>query len=160
MLCVLRSSSPHFHGRCRQQLFIPPIAGRWIRDGIIVHSFEHAGSSAGDVGDEGIARRGEGRFRKRLCFSFGGLLSCVAGCGGYVVLRGLLAFFLFPKLRTELFPNVDAGQFQLRLRVLTGTRIERTELMSSKHWTYQEEVGPENVRSPRAFIGVQPRSNR
>ena len=31
------------------------------------------------------------------------------------------------QLGTEIFPTVDAGQFQLRLRAPTGTRIERTE---------------------------------
>ena len=30
----------------------------------------------------------------------------------------------------EIFPDVDAGQFQLRLRAPTGTRIERTELIA------------------------------
>ena len=31
------------------------------------------------------------------------------------------------RLGTEIFPTVDAGQFQLRLRAPVGTRIERTE---------------------------------
>src|SRR5438477_3618102 len=74
-----------------------------------------------------------------------------------VICRGLLLVLLFPKLRTELFPNVDAGQFQLRLRAPSGTRIERTELIELKALDIiKDEVGPENVEISTAFIGVQP----
>src|SRR5262249_35658881 len=77
--------------------------------------------------------------------------------GGYVVGAGLLLYFLIPGLRTELFPNVDAGQFQLRLRAPTGTRIERTEVIELKALDIiKDEVGPENVEISSAFIGVQP----
>ena len=45
---------------------------------------------------------------------------------GSVLARQVLA----PRLGVELFPSVDAGQLQLRLRAPTGTRIERTELLA------------------------------
>jgi Cation/multidrug efflux pump len=100
----------------------------------------------------------EGRFRGAYASLLGGLLRLrwlVAG--GYVVCAGLLLFLLFPRLATELFPNVDAGQFQLRLRAPTGTRIERTELIELKALDIiKDEAGPENVAISSAYIGVQP----
>ena len=60
---------------------------------------------------------------------------------------------------SELFPQVDAGQFQLRLRAPTGTRIERTELIALQALDIiQQEVGPDNVQITTGFIGVQPAS--
>ena len=48
--------------------------------------------------------------------------------GAYLVVTvGFLALTL-PRLGTEIFPEAEAGQFQLRLRAATGTRIERTEI--------------------------------
>jgi multidrug efflux pump subunit AcrB len=54
---------------------------------------------------------------------------------------------------------VDAGQFQLRMRAPTGTRVERTEVLELKALdVIRQEVGPDNVRISSAFIGVQPAS--
>jgi multidrug efflux pump subunit AcrB len=77
----------------------------------------------------------------------------------YAVGAGALLYFLAPGLATEIFPTVDAGQFQLRMRAPTGTRIERTELMELKALDLiKREIGPENVEITSAFIGVQPAS--
>jgi multidrug efflux pump subunit AcrB len=74
---------------------------------------------------------------------------------GAVVILGLL----LPHLGTEIFPTVDSGQYQLRLRAPTGTRIERTEVMTLKALdVLREEVGADNVQITSAFIGVQPSS--
>ncbi len=43
---------------------------------------------------------------------------------GYVVVVALVIGLVGRQLGTEIFPNVDAGQFQLRLRAPNGTRIE------------------------------------
>ena len=63
------------------------------------------------------------------------------------------------RLGTEIFPQVDAGQFQLRLRAPTGTRIEQTEEMAAKALEVIERtVGPENVaidRRLRRHLAVQ-----
>jgi multidrug efflux pump subunit AcrB len=64
-----------------------------------------------------------------------------------------------PRLGTEIFPTVDAGQFQLRLRAPTGTRIERTEVLTLRALeTIEQIVGAGNVAISTAFIGVQPAS--
>jgi multidrug efflux pump subunit AcrB len=97
----------------------------------------------------------EGRFRA-LTVSLGGLLRLRwPVVGGYVVCAALCCFPI-SKLRTELFPNVDAGQFQLRLRAYRDP-VERTELIELKALDIiKDEVGPENVQISTAFIGVQP----
>src|SRR5208337_4467250 len=48
----------------------------------------------------------------------------------YLVSALLLVFFLGRQLGTEIFPQVDAGQFQFRLRAPDGTRIEQTEAIT------------------------------
>jgi multidrug efflux pump subunit AcrB len=79
--------------------------------------------------------------------------------GGYVAGAGALIWLLAPMLGAEIFPAVDAGQFQLRLRAPTGTRIERTETETLRALdVIGREVGLENVEISTAFIGVQPAS--
>lgn len=71
----------------------------------------------------------------------------------------LLLAFLLPGVGTELFPQTDPPQFQVRLRAPTGTRIERTELVSLKALdVIRREAGPENISITTSFIGVQPAS--
>jgi multidrug efflux pump subunit AcrB len=77
----------------------------------------------------------------------------------YLVSSLALAWFLFPRIGTEIFPSVDAGQLQLRLQAPTGTRIERTELLTLEAMDIiREAVGSENVQITTSFIGVQPAS--
>ena len=59
----------------------------------------------------------------------------------------------------DIFPKVDAGQTQLRLRMPSGTRIERTEdATKALLKTAEEIVGEGNVDISSAFIGTQPSS--
>src|SRR5262249_55624287 len=47
--------------------------------------------------------------------------------GAYVVASGLVIWLVGTRLGTEIFPAMDTGQFQLRLRAPDGTRVEHTE---------------------------------
>ena len=77
----------------------------------------------------------------------------------YLAAAGLLIWVLFPRLGSELFPTVDAGQFKLRLRAATGTRIERTELIALKALEIiKKEIGEQNIDITSDFVGVQPAS--
>ena len=68
-------------------------------------------------------------------------------------------WLIYPRIGQEIFPAADAGQFQLRLRAPTGTRIERTELIALKALeVIRREAGPENVEITSGFIGAQPAS--
>jgi multidrug efflux pump subunit AcrB len=77
----------------------------------------------------------------------------------YLALAAVMLVMLVPRLGAEIFPTVDSGQFRLRLRAPTGTRIERTEqfLLQSLD-VIKETAGPGNLGSSLAFVGVQPSS--
>ncbi|OFW35182.1 MAG: acriflavin resistance protein [Acidobacteria bacterium RIFCSPLOWO2_12_FULL_60_22] len=77
----------------------------------------------------------------------------------YAVSSGVLIFFLFPRVGTEIFPAVETGQLQLRLRAPTGTRLEKTErIVLQALDVIQQQVGRENVAITTDFVGV-PTSN-
>ncbi len=77
---------------------------------------------------------------------------------GYAAVAGLLvAWWVLghPGVGTEIFPVVDAGQFQMRLRAATGTRIHQTEKMTLKAIdVIKEEVGADNIRISLAYVGL------
>ncbi|PWT90828.1 MAG: acriflavin resistance protein [Blastocatellia bacterium] len=63
------------------------------------------------------------------------------------------------RLGTDIFPTVDAGQFQLRLRAPVGTRVERTEEVALKALeVIRQEAGPDKVAITLGFVGAQPAS--
>lgn len=77
----------------------------------------------------------------------------------YLVTSFALIWLLLPRIGTEIFPTVDAGQFQIRLQAPTGTRIERTELLTLKAMDLiRDTVGRDNIQITTSFIGVQPAS--
>ncbi|HYO83322.1 MAG TPA: efflux RND transporter permease subunit [Bryobacteraceae bacterium] len=77
----------------------------------------------------------------------------------YAVVTVALVALLLPLLGTELFPQTDPPQFQVRLRAATGTRIERTELLALRALDLiRREVGPDRIAITTSFIGVQPAS--
>lgn len=79
--------------------------------------------------------------------------------GAYLAVSALIVALVYPQLGMELFPTVDTGQFQVRLRAPTGTRVERTELVMLKVLEVIKEVaGPQNVAISLAFVGTIPAS--
>jgi multidrug efflux pump subunit AcrB len=77
--------------------------------------------------------------------------------GVYVLGAAAILFLLLPQMHLEIFPYTDTGQFQLRLRAPTGTRIERTEVLTLKALEIiKRVVGPQNVAIESDFVGVQP----
>ncbi|MBU6399589.1 MAG: efflux RND transporter permease subunit [Verrucomicrobia bacterium] len=75
--------------------------------------------------------------------------------GGYLVLATVVIVVLGLRLGTEIFPKVDAGQIQLRLRAPTGTQIDGTEAIALQALDLiQQEVGPQNVAITLGFLGV------
>ncbi len=74
----------------------------------------------------------------------------------YLLATGLCIYFIGRTLGREIFPVVDAGQFELRLRAPAGTRIEVTEKLAAKTLELiGREVGPENVEITLGYVGVQ-----
>ncbi len=77
----------------------------------------------------------------------------------YIFLAVAGTYLLSGYLGMEIFPQVDAGQFQFRLRAPEGTRIEQTEEITREALAYiGEEVGPENVAISLGYVGVIPSS--
>lgn len=77
----------------------------------------------------------------------------------YLISTAVLLALLAPRAGTEIFPSVDTGQFQIRLRAPQGTRIERTERIALDALELiRETAGPENVVVTTSFVGVQPAS--
>lgn len=69
----------------------------------------------------------------------------------------LLAFVGYREAGTDIFPKVDAGQLQVRLRMPTGTRIERTEDATKKMLDLiADNVGKNKVSISSSFVGLQP----
>ncbi len=52
-------------------------------------------------------------------------------------------FLLYPRIGTELFPQVDAGSFELRLKTLPGTSLAETEKLVARIEDSIKEVIPE-----------------
>lgn len=80
-------------------------------------------------------------------------------CGFYVVGTAAMLYFVGGGLGTDIFPRMDTGSLQLRVRGPSGTRVERTEQITQQVLeAVNQIVGPENVEKSIAFVGVQPSS--
>jgi multidrug efflux pump subunit AcrB len=77
--------------------------------------------------------------------------------GAYLTLATLLIWLVGGRLGWEIFPTVDSGQFQLRLRAADGTRIETTEEITLEALALiQEEAGSDNVAISAGYVGLIP----
>lgn len=76
--------------------------------------------------------------------------------GYLVVVCGIVALLL-AGIGRDVLPKVNGSQFQVRLRIPDGTRIERTEAATIKLTKGIEEiVGKENVAITSAYVGMHP----
>jgi multidrug efflux pump subunit AcrB len=72
----------------------------------------------------------------------------------YLVLSAALLWVLGTRLGTELFPQVDSGQFVVRFRAPPGSDFEITRQTWAKALqVIQEEAGAENVEISMGFAG-------
>ena len=94
----------------------------------------------------------------RMVHAYGRLVAAVVRLRwlvlfGYLALCGLAAL-LASRVGTELFPRVDTGQFQLRIRAPVGTQVERTvEIVRGVDQAIRDEVGAGHVRMTLANVG-------
>ena len=166
MLCVLAVFVPSFfmEGAARA-MFLPlslavgfamvasyllsstlvPILSVWFLRG-------HEHSAAGVPHEEG----GFARFRRgyaKVVESFVRARWLVAGA--YVAGAVAVIALVGGSLGTEIFPKVDTGQLQVRLRAPAGTRVDGTEQIALQALEIIEsEVGADNVAITLAFLGV------
>ena len=75
--------------------------------------------------------------------------------GAYAAASVAVIVLVGGALGTEIFPKVDTGQLQVRLRAPTGTRVDGTEQIALQALEIIEnEVGADNVAITLAFLGV------
>ena len=75
--------------------------------------------------------------------------------GGYLALAAAAIVFPGRRLGVEVFPKVDAGQVQLRLRAPAGTQLDGTEAIALQALELiKQEVGPQNIGITLGFLGV------
>jgi multidrug efflux pump subunit AcrB len=79
--------------------------------------------------------------------------------GGYAVACGLLIWLVGGRLGMDIFPRVDTGQFQLRLRAADGTRLDITEQLAKQALeVINEEAGSDEVAISVGYVGLIPTS--
>lgn len=82
-----------------------------------------------------------------------------AVAGLYLVVAGLTIGLIAPRLGLEIFPNVAAGRFQVRVKAPAGTRIEESEKIAIEVLdTIRREVGADGIDISVGYIGNIPSS--
>lgn len=78
----------------------------------------------------------------------------------YLVVVGITLALVRPRLGTEIFPRVEAGQVQLRVKAPTGSHPENTEKVAVKVLALVEsEAGAGRVELSLGYAGVPPPNN-
>jgi multidrug efflux pump subunit AcrB len=171
LLCILSVFIPSFimEGPVRS-LFVPlslAVGGAMITSYLLSSTFvpvlsvwllENRHGTHGH-GDKGEAKPG---FFVRMQDRFEGVVDWTVAHRRKVVLAYLLAtgavvVLVGNQLGRELFPRVDTGQFQLRVRPPQGTQFELTSKIAQKTLdVIAEEVGPKNVDITMGYAGANP----
>lgn len=76
----------------------------------------------------------------------------------YLIVSVGIVWLVGGQLGTEIFPLVDSGQFQLRMKAPVGTRIERTEELTRQVLATVREAVGNNIEMSVGFGGVSPSS--
>ena len=73
---------------------------------------------------------------------------------GYLAACGLILWLLGLQVGTELFPQIDSGEFVLRFRPPPGSNFELTRQMAVKCLEeIEREAKPENIEITMGFVG-------
>jgi multidrug efflux pump subunit AcrB len=107
------------------------------------------------TGSTGFA--GFNKFRNRYTDFISGLIKYKHIIGPVFIFVSILILFLtFRSIGKDVFPKTDTGQAQLRLRLPTGTRLERTEEATQKLLVLANKAAHNNIEISSAFVGTQP----
>jgi multidrug efflux pump subunit AcrB len=69
------------------------------------------------------------------------------------------SLLIYPMLGRELFPAGNPSTFQLRIKAITGTRFEKTEVIAKKILDYiAKQAADDNVEISIGYVGTQPPS--
>ncbi|MBD2701403.1 efflux RND transporter permease subunit [Spirosoma sp. BT702] len=79
--------------------------------------------------------------------------------GGYLIGSLAIIVVCFMVIGTDILPHGNSHQFQMRLRIPDGTRVERTEVATLKVLDIiKEAVGKDGVEISSAYVGTVPSS--
>jgi multidrug efflux pump subunit AcrB len=179
MLCILAVFLPSFlmEGAARS-LFVPlaisvgfamisafvlsitfvPVLAIWI---LKPHAHTPSSHSSPPGEGEGRVREAEEgrfsftRFRRRYAKIVHALLAVRwLVLGGYAVVAALVLAVCGLQVGQEISPQVDAGQFQMRLKAPVGTRLEVTEDLTRQALAEIEDIlGPDSLRISVSHVG-------
>ena len=77
----------------------------------------------------------------------------------YLTACALLVWMTVSRVGVDIFPNVDAGEFRIRLRAQDGTHIDVTEKLAiAVLESVKENVGPNKVDLSLGYVGTVPAS--
>ncbi len=166
MLCVLAVFIPSFfmEGAARE-LFVPLSLAVGFAMVDVLSPVQHLRAGAVGLAAAALSSADPGRCRSLRIRPVSGRLcprrcepSCrcrwAAGRQLTSAAVGLVIWLVGGQLGTEIFPTVDAGQFQLRLRAPDGTRIERTEEIAKQALEIiKEEAGQDNDGQDSISLG-------
>ncbi len=171
MLCILAVFLPSFFMQGAAQAPVrAAVAGGRLRDDRLVPALQHVRAGAVGLaapppaprrdGERGGARPSTGSATPTAGPSARVVRLPLAGRAGLPRRRGAGdRRWSGRRLGMEIFPKVDAGQFQLRLRAPTGTRIEKTEEIATPRSTPSAaRSGRDNVAISVGYVGVIPSS--
>ena len=171
LLCILSVFIPSFimEGAVRS-LFVPlslavgasmvtsyllsstlvPVLSVWLLENR--HGTHDRGN--GEPARPGFFVRVQGRYERVASWTVAHRFVVVAV---YLVAAGAVVVGVGSRLGRELFPRVDAGQFQLRVRPAQGTHFELTRQVAQKALdVIAEEAGPDNVDITMGYVGANP----
>lgn len=93
----------------------------------------------------------KGAYEQLLAKALGAPLATAA----VIVVATGATFLLWPSLGSELFPEVDAGTFEIRLKTLPGTKLEETEqLVARIEGTIKDVISEERIETLISNIGL------
>lgn len=169
MLCMLAVFLPSFFMRgSARALFVPlslavafamiasyllsstfvPVVAAWL-----LKPHHHTGNGAKRRTRVDDLRDAHGRLSARLVDLRWLVLSAYLAAAGLIVVVGVRGLGL------EIFPRVDAGRFQLRLKAPTGTRVEATErIVKEVLDEIRDEAGEDQVAISVGYVGLIPSS--
>ncbi len=125
---------------------VPAFCATFIRDRVLEKSDSPTDAAADASSDHAAAVYG--RFLARL-------LTVPALTALVIVLTVGASFALLPLIGSELFPEVDAGTFEIRIKTLPGTDLKDTEALVERLEESIKEVIPEQeIETLIANIGL------
>jgi len=168
MLCILAVFLPSFFMQgAAQALFVPlslAVGFAMVASYLLSSTFVPILSTWLLRRRDGAARHGRRTFFDRIVDAYGRALAVLvrwrmAAVPVYLTLCALVIVVIGRNLGLEIFPRVDAGRFQIRMRAPTGTRIEETEKLALRVLeTIHDEVGANDVEISVGYVGLIPSS--